>query len=420
MRPPSSFLLRSHIDESISFLAASTSAGQAENDVADKWEKKAEKKAEKKTDKGVKSTSKLSPAPGNKSLKDAVASKPVTGKRPRESVEVCSLFVCVPSSCSSSFPSAIDERQEDEESAEDLYRVRSFLHIPRPPAYKLLTSRTDDEVDDDELPAKSAAPRPASAPHAPPVPVEKAKAVQSGDSNMSVGTNGPERSPSTSATSASAPSKAAPSKPTPASPPAYKLALTNAGSKAKEAPRAYSPVEATPGPPPPSAALNGALKQISFKKQRAPSPGVRFDTQDAIPGMGTTRNGPPPDAAAAPPPRPPSPQSKPPAASPAATTAPAPPPPPAPPAPPVDSAPSAVSVSTLSAEEQVTKARRVREQLVGHKDRLRRTIWCQQTEVFSEELALPLACVKALHIPPHMIMRMKKCAPLPFLRLSRS
>ncbi|GAA5850356.1 hypothetical protein JCM8547_001844 [Rhodosporidiobolus lusitaniae] len=191
-------------------------------------------------------------------------------------------------------------------------------------------------------------------------------------------------SPPTTVSSATGPS--APIKPIPRPAPSPAINTTS---------RAASPSNPVPHPGHPGA-MAGSLKTLSFKKNPAAAAnGARFDD------TATTTNGVGSSGAAASSARSATPQQSAGAAA-----------PPAPPS--AAAAPRAVStiaVMALTREEQAAKAKRVKAQLMGHEDRLRRTLWCQSNPLFHPDsnVALPLACVQALHIEPHTIMRMKKC-----------
>ncbi|GAA6042113.1 hypothetical protein JCM8097_003114 [Rhodosporidiobolus ruineniae] len=401
-----------------------TKAGQVEDTVADKWEKKAEKKATK----TAKKPAKDSPSKGKKAA--AKAPSKTTTRSPAKQRSKAEPAFAVTTSASASKKRA-GEVQEPQASTSAVKKQK------RAPA---ISSSSESESDDSGAArtASRSAPAPRASSSAAPTPATSAAPTSTPSTDKTAAATAPTPVANEASTSAASKSDSnpPPSPPprAPIAPSAAQLAVRKAAAAAAQRPapspkpaapvptRSYSPAvpspaaaspvlaasAASPGPStvagsadqpaPPAPAVNrDSLKSISFKK-RAPSPGpsngaaspasqqngVRFEEPPA--------EAPPVDGAS----RAPSQQVQAP-----------------PPAPGADAAgsngadSSAVAVNALSPEAQAAKARRMREQLAGHEERLRKTYWYQTQQVFSSDLALPLACAHALNIDPHMIMRMK-------------
>ncbi|BGP16391.1 hypothetical protein JCM10213v2_004393 [Rhodosporidiobolus nylandii] len=388
-------------------------AGDVEGAVAKKWEDKAKKSA-KKAVKESTAAGKKKAAPPSKTTFKKPSSKnrdeepsskckvlPPNAKRPREndgpkaaSAKKAKKAPRVPTS--------------DEDSEEDAPKSRkstsSGPSAPRAstsgttaPTSKAPSSPQPTYAPKPAVPLKVAPPPPdePAPPSKPAPPPARAAALARAAANAE--TRAASVAPAPAPPVAKAVPNSSSSRPAPASShSAPAVATTSARNSPAPFPAAPSPHDhqASPAPHSASAATPAAtrdvLKGLSIKK-RAPSPGrtngVRFFDDEA-------------DSAGSPaaPPAPPAAST----AIPQYAAAPAPgPPPPAAPHPCAEAAPQP------SAEELAAKAKRAKDQISGHEDRLRRTTWCQTNPIFDKPIALPIACAEALHIDPHMIMRMK-------------
>ncbi|GAA5820147.1 hypothetical protein JCM11251_005503 [Rhodosporidiobolus azoricus] len=338
--------------------SAQLKAGRIEDAVADKIEKRAERKADKKAPSSKGESIAESPKKQKEVVKGdqrraaaKVDKDKAPVKRPRESPETYSSSVV--KKIKKSTPRVVQDTSDDEPVA--------------PPAPRKSTSQG---------PARIASSAPlTTVPAAPP-------------------------SNSSSSTAPSPP--AAPPKSTQSRFPAAAPKPAAAATTGRPGPgRAASPaVPARAIPQGINPAVKESLKALNFKK-RAPSPasvpparGVRFYENDAnSPASG------PPNGYASPAPYP----------APYNGAAAAPPQPPAQPEPQADPQPqpAAVDPPAQSAEEQAEQKKRLKDQLIGHEERLRRTAWYNSNPIFEEVGALPLLCARALHLEPHQIMRMK-------------
>ncbi|GAA5984852.1 hypothetical protein JCM11641_005441 [Rhodosporidiobolus odoratus] len=334
--------------------AQASQAGQVEDAVAKKWEKKAQRKDTKNPSTTVKAVTKAKdPGPGKTTFKkspakqrseDAPAGKATAAKRARDSTGGTSPGA---KKVKKAPRVAVDS---DEEDTPPLVRKKA------PATVSLALSL-----------AAVAAPSTSSS-HPQPKKGFNIRNI--------LGNTPPVSSKSTAKTSLSASTASGSStsngnslsttvKPKPALQPALPPPVEPSGERSPS-PVPPPPQHVGPSHPRPPAEMRSSLKSLSFKK-RAASPAVQN-------GAGTTGAG---VTSAAISPAPPS------------------------------QAPAPTAPVAPTAEELAAKVKRARDQLAGHEDRLRRTWWCANNPIFQQPLALPLLCVQALHIEPHMLTRMK-------------
>ncbi|GAA5885993.1 hypothetical protein JCM6882_004226 [Rhodosporidiobolus microsporus] len=345
--------------------SAAPQLGRGESDLADKIMKDRDAKGEK----GEKKTSKASQ--GSKA--STSSSGKTTFKSPKKQEK------------SGKEDKGKAPAKRARESAEASTSSSSAAKKPKKATPRIVHSSSDDEPVAPAAPRKKTTSKSASRPvSAAPL----ASAAAPPPSNSSKDAAGASSSSSSAQSPPAAPPKpaqprpsAAASKPAPAAGPS-RTASTSTPAPPPTVPQGMPPM------------VKETLKNLNFKK-RAPSPapvppptrGVRFNEQgSASPAHGPSNGyaSPAPHAAAAQ-------QNG--YAQPSAQ----------PQAQPVTEA-QALVPHTPTPEELAEKKR----QLMGHEDRLRKTLWCQTNPTFADmRTALPLLCAQALNVEPHQIMRMK-------------